>query len=357
MEEVMLWSPSDQLVDNSIGPGATDSSTGAIEALYSYSNALTTWNDSGDPLFEEVATPELMSFAEMSEAVEQQHSAPSRTRQMDPDDVRQDLEPLIGTNCPDALQVRTKAVHSKYEDELHQLASLSRLSERTSKAASNLISLTGDPPTSPEPCIMLMERPETNPMAEALVCSEEFVMSIKCLISPSQFSDESSSSKATECQTVHLPNRRESPSISTVLLVLSIYSQLRRLFDLLFSHIHRSLNEFSNEVLRLTRIRLKVHVGALPPMHEMQANLYTWMVVHIMQGNAQNMDYHMELLARYCHSFSDTPSDESFANNDLNPILQRIMKQVNGDIHTTGGNYSDSLQGNIQKVLERLGSI
>ncbi|KAL7915574.1 hypothetical protein GGI35DRAFT_437184 [Trichoderma velutinum] len=359
IELPMILSLGYQIADTSIGSGATDSPTEAINALCDYSNPLTMWNDSGDLqlFFEDVAAPEPVSFLEVSAAAGQQQSVPSHIGLVRPDLELRGLSHRMVAEFPDVLQGGRSTVHSKCKNELYQLASLSRLSERTSKVAFDLISLIGEPPTSPEPCIMLMEQPETNPMAQALVCSEEFLVDIKSLISLSPSSDKLSSSAASNFETAHLPNKQESPSIPTLLLVFSIYSQLRKLYDLLFSHIHRSLSQFSDEVLRLTRIRSVIRVGALPPMREMQANLYTWMIVQVMQGNAQNMDHYMGLLARYCYSLLDTRLDGPFANTDLKPILQRIIDRANGDVPKAGGIYVDSLQQNIQKVLGRLGSI
>jgi hypothetical protein len=354
VETPAMWSPRDQMPELFDNPEMAGSPVGVIDGVHDFSGSSVLWDDSHDlQLFlEELDIPEPLRSSDEMVPMNPQQSLPGCIGPENHASMCQSVGLRKGSDCFDALQSGGIRDDSDRKEEIHQLTSAARLSERITRVIARLISLFL--PSLPEPCFLLMDQPDANPIAQALLCSEELIRIIKSLLSPPP-SDELSTPAVSHIQSVEFGDRRESPGMPTILLLLSIYSQLRRLYDLLFSHIYRTLCIISKEIIQSTRLKLVTSFGGLPPIHDMQADTYTRIVILVMRDHLQNMDHHMGRLARYCLSKPRTPSDRLFGNNDLIPMFQRLIEQAEGHNHKAGIYHTDSLHWNIKKVLEKLG--
>ncbi|KAI1374324.1 hypothetical protein F4677DRAFT_176479 [Hypoxylon crocopeplum] len=229
------------------------------------------------------------------------------------------------------------------------LISLSRLCERVTINRSKMDAFHWDSPVLSRECAESAGMPESNPAAQALLCTEEFVRILQSMPRNSPSSELIPTVSCTQLEDLHA--QPQSPSVPTILLILTCYLQLLQLYDSLFSQVRRVLEDISYDALTSMKVKSVVRIGGFPLMQDMQGSLYAQTVVHMIQSHIQMMEHQMGLTPNFCVSDQRAPSNGIFSGLDLAPLLGRVMQQPEISSPSSGISHVESLRDNIKHVL------
>lgn len=164
-----------------------------------------------------------------------------------------------------------------------------------------------------------------NPLAVALLCTEEFVNIIQNLA-------------------------QSAISTETTLLVLTSYLQLLRLYDSLFHDAYRCLSQIPPETIKLIKVKSVFRVAGISSLQDMPGKAYAKGIVDVIQSHIQAVECCLGLPAVYCLSGEGDASPKGiFADGDRARLLRVVMEQE--DVRSRGKSYVDSIRENISNTI------
>ena len=196
--------------------------------------------------------------------------------------------------------------------------------------------------------------PIDNPVATAILCTKEFVEIIQTLMAPTR---SRASSPSSFNQIVSPPEslaiQPESLDTETLLMVLSSYLQLMKLYDSLFREGYRSLCEIPSETIKSIKVKAVIRIGGISSLQDMPGKAYAKGIVEVIQSHIQTLERCLGIPATYCltNELANPAPDGVFANADRARLLQAVMTQE--DVRSPGGNgpYVESIRDNMKSLL------
>ncbi|KAL6866451.1 hypothetical protein ACO1O0_002562 [Amphichorda felina] len=196
-----------------------------------------------------------------------------------------------------------------------------------------------------------------NPVAVLLALTTEFISIIGDL-----------TASANTSAPPFLPDQLLSPSpppvdsytsLSTekILLVLSNYIQLMRLYDGLFHDVYRSLSQVPPEKIQSIKVKAVLRIGGISSLQDMTGKAYAQGIVEVIQSHIYTLERCMGLPMVYCLSSKeeDVPPQGIFADAGRALLLHTAMAQE--DVISRRGNkgpqksFVESIRENIKNTV------
>ncbi|PGH08918.1 hypothetical protein GX51_00975 [Blastomyces parvus] len=211
-------------------------------------------------------------------------------------------------------------------------ARLARLNEGIAHQLSHMDTFVlGIPsPNLMQSCVDKVVDLRVNPMLRALESTSELAAIVKQLISPIQ-------------------HHHSSPlSTPAVLMCLSGYIQLLRIYDTIFFQVHRFLGGLHDILGFFENLPGFTQINGLPPI---KGDLYIKIVVQVAQHHISSVERVMGLPAELCLSAQRKLSKSLLGYVDSPDPFQSIMDQVCNPFEKSGRALVTSLRANIGNVL------
>ncbi|KAK7957295.1 uncharacterized protein PG986_006517 [Apiospora aurea] len=202
-----------------------------------------------------------------------------------------------------------------------------------------------------------------NPIAVLLTCTNEFIAIIQSLTARNG----SSHVLLPDHSQLLLPgptpslNGTASPvSTETVLLVLSNYVTLMRLYNSTFHYAHQSLSQMPAEATQSLKVKSVFRIGGISSLQDLPAKLYAKGIFGTIQSHIRSLEDCLGLPPAYCLSGESTTSPQQqstrgtlFAGEERARLLRSVMAQ--DDLQLKGEHKSFvHLVGQNMKKIEAL---
>ncbi|KAI4939104.1 uncharacterized protein J4E92_000387 [Alternaria infectoria] len=182
-----------------------------------------------------------------------------------------------------------------------------------------------------------------NPAALLLTCTKEFTGIIQSLTPTVQLYTQTEDTLNTE----------------TLLLVLSSYLALMRLFDSLFQRIHKYLCHVSPESYRSIKVKSVLRIGGVSALQDMPLKAYATGILDAIQCQVQTLECRMGIPAEYCLSgeaaFSSSAGASGiFSSPSRLRLFWAVMAQE--DVKSLHGSksYVESIRASIKESMSFL---
>ncbi|EFY94440.1 Zn(2)-Cys(6) zinc finger domain protein [Metarhizium robertsii] len=222
-------------------------------------------------------------------------------------------------------------------------------------------------PAGEYPCIDKIHETQENPAAQVLQSTSEFTgilerfctSSSSYMPTPSLFSSESGSLGAEAADSLpNGPPLRQDDSCSAntgpvgtpaVLLILSCYLQLLRLYDAITNRMLQSLQQLQ-DVVGFFQTAIELRISGLPSI---KGHLYIKVLVQIMEHQINAMEKLLGLPAEY-RLFGRTASTGILSTVELSRLFKVVMAQGGGGPAKSGSSLVDSIRENLTSIKELL---
>jgi hypothetical protein len=182
-----------------------------------------------------------------------------------------------------------------------------------------------------------------NPAALLLTCTKEFTDLIQTLIPTVQLQTQTEEVLNTEI----------------LLLVLSSYLSLMRLFDFLFQRINKFLCQVTPEYYKSIKVKSVLRIGGVSSLQDMPLKAYSIGIVDAIQGQVQTLERSMGIPAEYCLSdeaaaSSTTAAPGIFSYAHRAQLFWAVMAQE--DLRSIRGtrSYVESIRASIKDSMKFL---
>ncbi|KAH8689828.1 hypothetical protein BGW36DRAFT_389806 [Talaromyces proteolyticus] len=215
---------------------------------------------------------------------------------------------------------------------------------------------------------------ETNPLGELLYCTFNFLNILRAMdATPSPSSSSSSASlKSPSLEPLELMNgltngRPSSPmggfqphwtssrtvpsNTPTILMIITTYLQLVRLYDAAVARIYASLLEMPEREVASFQALPGLRLGGFPLLH---GNLHIKIILQVLEHQLILIERVMGLPAEYRLSTQQETAEGIFRNSELLVLLRAVMGQKASSCDSTGLHYVVSFKDNLQKVQQLL---
>lgn len=183
-------------------------------------------------------------------------------------------------------------------------------------------------------------RDVANPAALLLTCSKEFTDIIQSLTSEAQLHTQAEDALSTEI----------------VLLALSSYLALMRLFDYLFHRIHKYICQLPSESYQSIKVKSVLRIGGFSSLQDMPLRAYAIGILDAIQSQVQTLECSMGIPAEYCLSGEETASTTAaapgmFSSVQRTRLFWAVMAQE--DIKSRRGtkSYVESIRASIKETM------
>ncbi|KAH6881843.1 hypothetical protein BKA58DRAFT_9102 [Alternaria rosae] len=179
-----------------------------------------------------------------------------------------------------------------------------------------------------------------NPAALLLTCTKEFTGIIQNLTPAGQMHMQTEDTLNTE----------------TLLLVLSSYLALMRLFDSLFQRIHKYLCQVSPESYKTIKVKSVLRIGGVSALQDMPLKAYAIGILDAIQGQVQTLECCMGIPAEYCLS-GDAVASSTAAASGIFSSAQRLRLfwtvMAQEDVKSLHGSssYVESIRASIKESM------
>jgi hypothetical protein len=144
-----------------------------------------------------------------------------------------------------------------------------------------------------------------------------------------------------------------------VLLVLSSYLALMRLFDCLFHHIHKYLCQVPSESYQSIKVKSLLRIGGISSLQDMPVKTYARGILNAIQSQMQTLERCMGIPAEYCLSGEAATSPTVatpgiFSSAHRIRVFWTVMAQE--DVKSQRGckSYVESTQASIKESISFL---
>jgi hypothetical protein len=179
-----------------------------------------------------------------------------------------------------------------------------------------------------------------NPAALLLTCSKEFTDIIQGLTPETQLHTQAEDALSTEI----------------LLLVLSSYLALMRLFDSLFQRIHKYLCQAPLESYQSIKVKSVLRIGGVSALQDMPLKAYAIGILDAIQGQVQILERHMGVPTEYCLSGkavapSITAAHGIFSRTDRARLFWTVMAQEDLKSRRGSRSYVESIRASIKESM------
>jgi hypothetical protein len=180
-----------------------------------------------------------------------------------------------------------------------------------------------------------------NPAGLLLMCTKKFIDIIQSL-SPSevQFQTQSEDEVSTEI----------------VLLALSSYLALMRLFDALFHRIHKYLYQVPRETYQSLKVKSVLRIGGFTTLQDMPLKGYAIGILDAIQTQVQTLERCMGIPAEYCLSGEASPAPNATGPGllhraDRTQLFWTVVAQEDVKSRRGTKSYVESIRASIKESL------
>lgn len=179
-----------------------------------------------------------------------------------------------------------------------------------------------------------------NPAASLLTCSKEFIDIIQGLTPAAQLHTQTEDALSTEI----------------VLLALSSYLALVRLFDSLFHRIYKYLCQVPPESYESIKVKSVLRIGGVSSLQDMSLKVYAIGILDAIQGQVQILERCMGIPAEYCLSGEATASPTAaapgiFSRADRARLFWAVMAQEDVKSRRGSKSYVESIRASIKESM------
>lgn len=182
-----------------------------------------------------------------------------------------------------------------------------------------------------------------NPAALLLTCCKDFIDIIQSLVPASRVHVQSENTLSTEI----------------VLLALSSYLALMRLFDFLFHTIYKFICKMPPDSFKSVKVKSALRIGGISSLQDMPLKTYATGILDAIQGQMRTLERCMGIPAEYCLSGEPTVSPTAatpgiLSHADRSRLFWAVMAQE--DIKSLRGckSYVESIRASIQDSMRFL---
>lgn len=182
-----------------------------------------------------------------------------------------------------------------------------------------------------------------NPAALLLTCSKEFIDIIQSLTpvaAPGQMHMQSEDALSTEI----------------VLLALSSYLALIRLFDSLFYTIYKLICEMPPDSFKSVKVKAVLRISGISSLQDMPLKTYATGILDAIQGQMRTLERCMGIPTECCLSGEATapPTQGIFSRADRAQLFWAVMSQEDVKSRRGGKSYAESIRASIQGSMRFL---
>ncbi|KAK4985104.1 hypothetical protein LTR50_006164 [Elasticomyces elasticus] len=184
------------------------------------------------------------------------------------------------------------------------------------------------------------DRDVENPAALLLTCSKEFIDIIQSLTPAAQ------SHTQTE----------DAPSTEIVLLALSSYLALMRLFDSLFHRIYKYLCQVPPESYKSIKVKSVLRIGGVSSLQDMPLKAYAIGILDAIQCQVQTLERCMGIPVEYCLSGEAAAPPTAaapgiFSSADRARLFWTVMAQEDVKPRRGSKSYVESIRASIKESM------
>ena len=186
-------------------------------------------------------------------------------------------------------------------------------------------------------------RDPENPAAVLLTSSKEFIDIIQSLTPAGRTHKQTDDALSTEI----------------VLLALSSYLSLMRLFDAMFHTIHKFISQLPPDSFKSVKVKSVLRIGGISSLQDMPLKTYATGIVDAIQGQVRTLERCMGIPTEYCLSGeaatslpAATPGILSWA--DRAQLFWAVMAQEDVKSRQGSKSYVESIRANIQGSMRAL---
>lgn len=186
------------------------------------------------------------------------------------------------------------------------------------------------------------QEPE-NPAAILLTCIKELVDIIQSLTPTAQTHESSEDSLSTEI----------------LLLALSSYLSLMRLFDAMFHTIHKFISQMPSDAFKSVKVKSVLRIGGISSLQDMPLKAYATGIIDAIQGQMRTLERCMGIPTEYCLSNEASTSSPAATGGILSGadrawLFCAVMAQHDVKSRRGSKSYVESIRASIQESLRFL---
>ncbi|KAF1734682.1 hypothetical protein CRV24_006224 [Beauveria bassiana] len=185
-----------------------------------------------------------------------------------------------------------------------------------------------------------LDRDVENPAAALLTCCKTFVDNIQSLLPPDYL----------------YTNTEDGLDTETLLLIMSCYLAMMRLFDSVFHRIYKYLCQVSPQAYLPSKVKSVLRIGGLSSLQDMPLKTYAVGVLDAIKCQVQTLERLMGIPTEYCLADETAPSSTAaasgiFSRVDRARLFRIIMTQE--DVRTRRGtkSYVESIRASMKESL------
>jgi len=182
-----------------------------------------------------------------------------------------------------------------------------------------------------------------NPAAVLLTCSEEFIEIIQGLTPAGQTLKQGEDALSTEI----------------VLLALSGYLSLMRLFDAVFHTIHKFISQMPPDSYKSIKVKSVLRIGGISTLQDMPLKTYATGILDAIQGQVRTVERCMGIPAEHCLSGKAVAGGEAVAPGILSRadrawLFGAVLAQEDVKPRQGSKSYVESIRASIQESMRFL---
>ena len=180
-----------------------------------------------------------------------------------------------------------------------------------------------------------------NPASLLLTCSTKFIDIIQGLTSATDKTDTHS---------------QDALSTDIVLLVLSSYLALMRLFDSLFYTIYEFIYDLPPASFKSIKVKSVLRIGGISTLQDMSLKTYATAILDAIQNQVQILERYMGIPTEYCLSGEAAASEIPgiFSRSDRTRLFWAVMEQEDVKSRRGGKSYVESIRASITDSMRFL---
>ena len=187
------------------------------------------------------------------------------------------------------------------------------------------------------------DREPENPAAVLLTCSKEFIDIIQSLTPAGRTHKHSEDALSTEI----------------VLLALSSYLSLMRLFDAMFHTIHKFISQLPPDSFKSVKVKSVLRIGGISSLQDVPLKTYATGVLDAIQGQVRALERCMGIPTEYCLSGEAAASPPAAAPGILSRadracLFWAVLAQEDVKSRQGSKSYVESIRANIQESMRYL---
>ncbi|KAH8744810.1 hypothetical protein BGZ57DRAFT_936459 [Hyaloscypha finlandica] len=187
-------------------------------------------------------------------------------------------------------------------------------------------------------------REPENPAAVLLTCSKEFIDIIQSLTPAGRTHQQSEDALSTEI----------------VLLALSSYLSLMRLFDAMFHTIHKFISQMPPDSFKSVKVKSVLRIGGISSLQDMPLKIYATGILDAIQGQVRTLERCMGIPTEYCLSGEAAASPPAAAPGILSRadrawLFCAVLAQEDVKSRQGSKSYVESIRASIHESMGFLG--